>query len=268
MLFDDLRKQLKEYEVDIMLYEDVVKWWKDLSRVEKESVLDNFQITSTWNSSAIEGSTLDYHTTREVFEGDDITNFSGKTRDLFEAQNSKYAFSYMLKYLESGKSVMCKEFVLKLHRVMLYGCYDERRWGKGERPGKFKVHDYCVGVSSVGSYPDEVEDDLDELFEEVGSTEGDPLTIAAYLHARFETIHPFADGNGRVGRMLMIAYLLSVNHPPIIIFNDDKETYYLALEVYNRTEDLTGFKQFLKEACVKTWECKMKRPLKKLNAFL
>lgn len=258
-------------EVD-MKYEDVINWWKQqgiVSSAELKLVLENFSILFACNSNGIEGSSVNYHTTRDIFEGNKISNFSGTAREIFETQNQKFAFDFMLKAFDVKESISI-DFVLKLHSLLMYGCYDENRWRKGERPGKFKVHDYCVGVADVGSYPDEVETDLTELLAELRQAEtGDVLTKAAYLHAIFETIHPFADGNGRVGRALTNYYLLQQGHPPIVIYSEDRETYYLALEVFNRTGKLDGFVQFLKEQTVKTWKSKVApRSIKSLSAFL
>ena len=96
---------------------------------------------------------------------------------------------------------------------------------------------------------------ITELINEVNSVdEGDVLTRASYFHLVFENIHPFADGNGRVGRVLMNYFLMLNNYPPAVIFNGDKQVYYMALDVYDRTEEISGFKQFLKEETQKTWK--------------
>lgn len=262
-----------------MQFDEIVQWWQKQNLKTADdlaTVLDNFKIVFACNSNGIEGSSIDYHTTRAVFEGSTLPGFSGTAKEIFETQNQKFAFDYFAKAFEDELDIDM-HMILKLHSIMMYGCYDETRWRKGERPGKFKKGDYCVGVDDVGSFPDEVETDLQELLDEMNDNDlsGDVLIKAAYLHVVFETIHPFADGNGRVGRTLMNYYLIRHNYPPIVIFNEDKETYYLALEVYNKTGKLSGFVKFLQEQMVKTWERKLKNrrgienaELKKLSAFL
>ncbi|MCL2199274.1 MAG: Fic family protein [Defluviitaleaceae bacterium] len=64
------------------------------------------------------------------------------------------------------------------------------------------------------------------------------MKAATYFHMRFETIHPFADGNGRVERTMMNYFLMIHNHPPLIVYDEDREEYYAALEHYNNDEDI------------------------------
>lgn len=262
-----------------MQFTEIVKWWQGLgiqTSADLEQVLDNFKVVFACNSNNIEGNKISYHTTREIFEGNNLSSFSGTARDIFETQNQKFAFNYFVKAFEDELEIDI-HMILKFHSIMMYGCYDDTRWKKGERPGKFKLHDYCVGVSEVGSFPEDVQSDLQDLIDEMNDNAlvGDVLTKAAYLHVMFETIHPFADGNGRVGRTLLNYYLIRNNYPPVVIFNEDKETYYLALEVFNRTGKLQGFVKFLQEQMVKTWENKIKSRrvtgscgVSKLSAFL
>lgn len=75
--------------------------------------------------------------------------------------------------------------------------------------------------------------------------ENNALKVVGYFHCRFETIHPFCDGNGRVGRMLINYLLLANNLTPIIVFEDDREEYYLALECFNSKQEINRMVTFL-----------------------
>ena len=79
------------------------------------------------------------------------------------------------------------------------------------------------------------------------------LKAAVWFHCSFERIHAFADGNGRVGRVLL-NYILMVNDmPPTVIFDEDKETYFMALEVFDHSDKIDGFVKCIKEQTIKTW---------------
>lgn len=80
------------------------------------------------------------------------------------------------------------------------------------------------------------------------------LTAAAYFHAKFENIYPFADGNGRVGRLAMNYLLVLNNHPPIVIHEEDRRDYYNALEAWDSQQELEALRAFLMAQTEKTWE--------------
>lgn len=166
--------------------------------------------------------------------------------------------------------------ICAVHRALTEDTYDECRYiVNGECPGEFKKHDYVTGKNEVGSQPEEVASDLSELIEEVNVIGAkSPLKAGAYLHARFENIHPFSDGNGRVGRTLLNYWLMINDYPPTIIYEEDRRTYYDALQTYDEQEDLTPLVQFLRAETVKTWsraadgKSKAAAPRKHLNSFL
>lgn len=252
-----------------MRYEDVLMWWKNETTDTTEdlyTVLDNFKILFAYHSGKIENETITLHDTREIFENGTVINYTGDLRTLFEIQNQKDCFEYLVERIVTKEKISI-EFILELHRQLMKVCYDETRFKKGERPGEWKKHDYVTG-DGIGAAPEDVETELLELLQELDEEEGqDVLTIAAYLHLRFEEIHPFADGNGRVGRTLLNYYLMTHGYPPLVLHSEDKKTYYLALSVYDKTGQIEGFKEFLKEQMVKTWEKKKKQPVR-LNMFL
>ena len=138
---------------------------------------------------------------------------------------------------------------------MTQNTYDTRRWQLGERPGEYKLHDYVTGTEEIGAAPEDVQEEMSELLSELqGVSDKNALTAAAYFHAKFENIHPFADGNGRAGRLAMNYFLIMHNHPPIIIHEEDRKAYYGALEAWDREQNLDPLRDFLKAQTEKTWE--------------
>lgn len=239
-------------------YNQTVELWQsyEISSVtDLDKYLDSFRILFAFHSGKIENEEITYHDTREIFENGRVVNYTGSPRALFEQQNQKLCYE-VLKEKIIQKELLSIELVREIHKVLTSGTYDEHRYiANGERPGEFKKHDYVTGIHEVGSAAENVEKDMTELIAEANEYRGkDVLKAAAYLHARFEYIHPFADGNGRVGRTLMNYYLMTNNYPPLIIYDEDKHLYYECLEKYDETEELNPLYEFLKYETEKTWE--------------
>lgn len=257
-------------------YEQAILYWKKAQPQtpgDIDLVLDSFRVLFAYHSGKIENPDITYHDTREIFENGQVKGYSGNPRALFETQNQKFCYEYL-----KDKIIACEPlsipFVLEIHRILTSGTFDETRFiERGERPGTFKKHDYVTGRLEVGADASEVEAELTDLIEEVNSYTGsDPLKAAAYFHARFEYIHPFADGNGRVGRTLLNYYLMIHDHPPLIVYDEDKPQYYAALERYDSGEELDPLYTFLWGQTAKTWEKSIERerhveksPRKKLD---
>ncbi len=238
-----------------MNYNEIVEKWQNNVVSNKEELMakmQNFRIIFAYNSNRIENPETTYHDTREIFENGKVVNFTGDIRTIFEIQNQKECFDFLVNKI-LNKEPITKELILQTHEKLMKGCYDETRYLKGERPGSFKKHEYVIG-DDVGELPENVENEIDFLCNELKENEGkDPLKIATYLHLNFEQIHPFADGNGRLGRTLLNYYLMIHDYPPTIIYNEDKDVYYMALEVFDRTGQINGFEKFLQEQTEKTW---------------
>lgn len=236
-------------------YNEILKKWQsyEISTVDDLDVyLDNFRVLFAYNSNHIENPNTTYHDTREIFENDSVTAYTGDLRTLFEIQNQKYCYEF-LKEKIINKEPITIDLIKQTHKKLMKGCYDKSKYSKGERPGEFKKHLFVVG-DDVGALPEEVGEEIRFILNEMYSYEGkDPLTVASYFHLSFESIHPFADGNGRLGRTLMNYYLITHNYPPTIIYSEDKETYYMALAVFDKTDNLDRFIKFVKEQTVKTW---------------
>jgi len=244
-------------------YEEIVNMWR-LWRVETVSDIDerlhNFKILFAYNSGKIENEAVTYHDTREIFENGRTLNFSGNPRALFEQKNQKTCYEF-LKHKIASREPLTVSLVLETHGILTAGTYDEQRFvERGERPGAFKKHDYVTGRNEVGSMPENVPGDIAALLDEVQAYTGSEiLKTATYFHLRFEYIHPFADGNGRVGRTLMNYFLMSRDHPPLIIHDEDKAAYYAALEAYDTAEEITPMYDFLRLQAERTWEKSLAR---------
>lgn len=241
---------MEQYEKSVRLWQS----WNVRSAADLDKHLDSFRILFAYHSGKIENDEITYNDTREIFENGKVVGYTGSPRALFEQQNQKLCYE-AIKGKLTAREPLSVELICEIHRILTSGTYDERRYlVNNERPGEFKKHDYVTGVNEVGSPPETVEADLSELVAEVTESGGAaPLKAGAYLHARFEYIHPFADGNGRVGRTLLNYWLMINDHPPLIVYDEDKRTYYDALRQYDEAEALSPLVDFFMEQTAKTW---------------
>jgi len=243
-------------------YNRVVELWKSYnisSAAELDKFLDSFRILFAFHSGKIENDEITYNDTREIFENGRVVSYTGSPRALFEQQNQKLCYEFLKEKIAIREAISV-ELVKEIHRILAVGTYDERRYIENEeRPGEFKKHDYVTGIHDVGSASENTERDIIELIQEINEYSGkDVLKAAAYFHVKFEFIHPFADGNGRVGRTLMNYYLMTHDHPPLIIYDEDKMLYYEGLQKYDEAEDLKPVYEFLKYETEKAWEKALK----------
>lgn len=242
-------------------YTDVITYWQSLkidSKEKLENVLDNFRILFAYNSGAIENAEITYNDTREIFENGKIISFTGNLRTIFEISNQKTCYEYLLDKIIK-KEKISENLIKKVHELLTIGTYDERRYIlNGERPGEYKKHDYVTGGEEVGASANEVAKEIANLLNEVNSVNTndteDIIKIATYFHNKFENIHAFVDGNGRVGRTLTNYILMINNMPPLIVYDEDKKYYYAALEKYDKEDDIKSMIEFFKYEMEKTWE--------------
>ena len=192
-----------------------------------------------------------------------MTSYTGDLRTLFEIRNAKDASDYFLSAFNERLPIdetLVKEF----QRLLTKNTYDTQRWQLGERPGEYKKHDYVTGKEEIGALPEDVKEEMDELLDDLNDfPEEKVLTAAAFFHVKFENIHPFADGNGRTGRLVMNYLLVLHGHPPVIIHEEDRKTYYEALEAWDTAQELEPMRTFLRAQTAKTWEKQIARAEKK-----
>ncbi|AGK95975.1 Fic family protein [Clostridium pasteurianum] len=251
-----------------MLYDEAVKVWR---KGRTKDLLNRFFLKFTYSSNKIENNETRLRDVETVFRGEKVTDFTGNKKTIKEIENHKKLCENIIKLSEKNSSKLSIDLIKNFHYVLMKDCFTENLLKKGEKPGEFKKGDYIVGLHDVGVSPLEVEENLKSLIEEINDiqiNENNALKVVSYFHCWFETIHPFADGNGRVGRMLLNYLLIGNNLPPIVLFENDREEYYLALEYFNETQEINKMVDFLDSQAYKTWVKDYNLKVKNLKDFL
>lgn len=217
----------------------------DILREEKADrysggIYHKTQIDLTYNSNHMEGSQLTHDQTRYIFETNTIgiENEAVNVDDVIETANH---FRCIDMIIEHAKSALTENFIKELHRMLKTGTSDSGKdW--------FMVGDYKKRPNEVGgmetALPEEVAGRMQELLDEYNGIENKTLDDVLNFHVRFERIHPFQDGNGRVGRLIMFKECLRYNIVPFIISDDLKMFYYRGLKEWNNE------KGYLRDTCL------------------
>ena len=237
-------------------YDKAVTLWRSrriTTGAELAEVLNAHCVAFAYHSGKLENPNITYSDTREIFDHDGVSAYTGDLRTLFEIRNARDAHELFLASFDARRP-LDEGLVREFHKKLTANTYDARRWQLGERPGEYKRHDYVTGRFEIGAAPEGVAAEMAELLEELRDVKNEQaLTAAAYFHGQFENIHPFADGNGRTGRLAMNYFLVLHQHPPIIIHEEDRREYYAALEAWDETQTLEPIVAFLKVQTARTW---------------
>lgn len=198
------------------------------------------QIELTYNSNHMEGSRLTHDQTRYIFETNTIgmENEIINVDDVIETANH---FRCIDLIIDNAKAVLTEKFIRELHLVLKNGTADSRKeW--------FAVGEYKKLPNEVGgmetALPEEVPDKMKALLAAYNAKEVITLEDILEFHVKFERIHPFQDGNGRVGRLIMFKECLKHNIVPFIIEDRLKLYYYRGVKEWNRE------KGYLTDTCL------------------
>ena len=244
--------ELFEVTVDELLKEDCF----DISKVNileelreqknmklKGNLYHNTQITFTYNTNHIEGSKLTeeqtiyiYETNTLLAEKDSITDLD----DILETSNHFKLVDYML---DIADKELTEDMIKEFHKILKEGTSDSRKdW--------FAVGDYKKLPNEVGGLkttnPQNVDRDMKKLLEWYESLKQITINEIIEFHVKFEKIHPFQDGNGRVGRIITFKECLKNNIVPFIILDKDKLFYYRGLKQYQTNKE----KGYLIDTCL------------------
>lgn len=202
---------------------------RPLTQGELERLNEEFMIDFTYNSNAIEGNTLTLQETAMVLEG--ITIDQKPLKDHLEAVGHKDAFLYVQDIVSN--KIPLTEFVIKnIHSLVLMN--------KPEDKGVYRrVPVRIMGAFTEPVQPYMIEPKITELLAENEKRKATMNIIerVARFHLEFESIHPFIDGNGRTGRLLMNFELMQNGYPPINVKFSDRKRYYDAFDSYSRNQD-------------------------------
>ena len=213
----------------------------DRLRVGKDSLLRLIEESelpeSVYNSNAIENSTLTLDETEKILIHQELPPHHSK-REIFEAINLGKVTEYLEEKIRK-KHALNEELILFIHRTLLSHIHDEIA-------GRFRQKDEYVRVGPhIAPGPHHLPALMADILQEYQSAPGHPLDRILLFHLAFEHIHPFRDGNGRVGRALLNFQLKSHGYPPIIIRNKEKQKYYEALRAYDKNQSSKEFEHHI-----------------------
>ena len=195
----------------------------------KGNLYHDTQVSFAYNSNKIEGNELTEEQVRNIYELNSILvegQVAIKVDDIFETVNHFKLVNYML---DIAAKDLTEDIIKEFHKILKEGTSDSRKdW--------FNVGEYKKLANEVGNMkttlPKNVERDMKKLMDWYNSLEKVTIKEIIEFHARFEKIHPFQDGNGRVGRIIAFKECLKYNIVPFIILDKDKLFYYRGLNEY------------------------------------
>ena len=214
-------------------------------KVSLLSMIDEVEVPeSVYNSNAIENSTLTLEETERILLEQTLSR-NVSVREVFEAKNLARVTEY--KRTKAKDSELSKDLMLLLHQILIGGINDAIA-------GRFREQGEYVRVGThIAPAPEHVERMIDAILIEYSSDLGSYfLDKIARFHLDFETIHPFCDGNGRLGRVLINFQLIQLGLPRLIIRNSEKERYYQAFRDYEGRQTTRTMEDILALALVES----------------
>lgn len=219
---------------------------RPLSKEAVYNLEEWLKVELTYSSNAIEGNTLSRIETAEVIEKGVSATISGKPlKDQLEAINHAKAIEFIkdLAKQRKGHQFIKEEDILAIHKIILSGIMDDFAGRYRQIPVIIKGSDVELPEAGdisrlMGNFIKWLEDQQEEH----------PVRVAIVAHYKFETIHPFIDGNGRVGRLLMNLILILNGYPMAIIKNEQRTQYLNAFKIGQSTNDWSLLTDLIEEA--------------------
>ena len=238
---DELLKDEEEFNISKYNILGILREQKRMKL--KGNLYHNTQITFAYNTNHIEGSKLTEDQTRYIYETNTLLAEKDSVTDLDDILETANHFKLVDYMLDIADKKLTENMIKEFHRILKEGTSNGRKdW--------FVVGDYKKLSNEVGGLkttePKNVERDMKKLLEWYDSLEQVTIKEIIEFHAKFEKIHPFQDGNGRVGRIIVFKECLKNNIVPFIILDKDKLFYYRGLNQYQNNKE----KGFLIDTCL------------------
>jgi len=203
------------------LYRNFLKSKRPIDEITLKKIEENLKAKYIYNSNGIEGNTLSLMETNLIIEHG-VTIKGKSLKEHLEVKGQEYALNFLTEIMNQKEEISLRTIREFNSLVMING------------GGTFKtLPNEIVGANFKTSPPHLVEEHLNKLIENFYNSNEDIIKKVAIFHADFEKIHPFPDGNGRTGRLLMNLELMKEGFPITIIKKEDREDYYNALEKVN-----------------------------------
>lgn len=238
---DELLKDEDNFDINNINVLEVLREQKEMRL--KGNLYHNTQVIFAYNTNHIEGSKLTEDQTRYIYETNTIL-FEDKTvvniDDILETSNHFKLVDYMLEIADKG---LTESIIKKFHKILKEGTMDsQKEW--------FNVGEYKKLPNEVGNMkttsPKLVDKEMKKLIKWYSSLKKVTIKEIIEFHSRFEMIHPFQDGNGRIGRIIAFKECLKNNIIPFIILEKDKLFYYRGLNEYQNNKE----KGYLIDTCL------------------
>lgn len=230
-----------------MSQKEFLKFLFERFRIEREKfdrsgVYAYTQRLLAYNSNKIEGSTLTEEQTASLFDNGTLpkSNDYYRAKDVEEMNGHFLMFNKMLDTLEEFLST---NLIKQFHYELKSGVFEDRANG-------YAIGDYKKRPNMIGMYPtvrpEKVDQEMSSLIDWYHHQEVD-ISVLAEFHARYESIHPFQDGNGRTGRLLLFRECLKKEMIPIVIEDTNRNEYIDALKAYREEKDINKLRELFEE---------------------
>ena len=226
----------------------------EFKKQDRSGVYGYTQRSMAYNSNRIEGSTLTEKQTASMFETGtlyaDDPDMIFRTKDIEEMNGHFKMFNYVMKCMEKPLS---EDIIKNMHKNLKEGVFEDR--ANGYAIGDYKKRPNMIGMYKTALLKD-VETEMRQLLDWYHKQEKTMKTLAEF-HARYESIHPFQDGNGRTGRMILFRESLKYDElKPFIILDDDRSKYLEGLKEYREHHKVDQLLELMqKEAETYYQEC-------------